>query len=134
MEVQTIKKVLTYEFTTDEKKELGKELANKNLQLAGEEASKRSVTASYASRISSIKEDITALSNKLASGYEMREVICEVEYHVPEKNIKQLRRIDNGEIWTEPMSDIDFNLWTQFQNAEPGESENESENEDESGY
>ncbi|MDR1340114.1 MAG: hypothetical protein LBK58_08700 [Prevotellaceae bacterium] len=114
MEVRTVKRVLTHEFNQHEKEELGKELANKNLQLAGEEASKRSVVASYASQISATKEGIANLSNKLASGYELKETVCEVEYHTPERNIKQLRRTDTGETWTEPMTDVDFDLWTQF--------------------
>jgi hypothetical protein len=123
MEIQTVKRVLTHTFSQHEKEELGKELANKNLELSGHEASKRSVVASYASRISSTKEEIALLSNKVSSGHEMREVVCEVEYHTPEKNIKQLRRVDTGEVWTEPMTDVDFNLWTQFvethENGEP---------------
>jgi hypothetical protein len=133
MDIRTVKRVLTYTFTQHEKDELGKELANKNLRLAEEEASKRSVTASFASRITSTKEEITSLSNKLASGYEMRETMCEVQYHYPERNIKQLRRTDTGESWTEPMSDVDFTLWTQFQESldEADEADEAADNEDE---
>jgi hypothetical protein len=114
METQTVKRALTYTFSQREKEELGKELANKNLQLAEHEAGKRSVVSSYASQITTDKENIAALSNKLASGYEIRETVCEVEYHTPEKNIKRLVRTDTNESWTEPMTDVDFNLWTQF--------------------
>ncbi|MDR1130588.1 MAG: hypothetical protein LBK96_06365 [Prevotellaceae bacterium] len=59
MEIQTVKRVLTYKFSQQEKEELGKELANKNLQLAQQEAAKRSVVASYASQIAATKEGIS---------------------------------------------------------------------------
>jgi hypothetical protein len=119
--METTKRVLTHEFSQHEKEELGKELANKNLQLASEEASKKSVVASYASRITSTKEEIAGLSNRLASGYEMREVTCTVKYHEPATNTKTLRRTDTGESWTEPMTDIDFNLFNQIQENGDGE-------------
>jgi hypothetical protein len=118
MEVQTVKRALSYTFTQREKEELGRELANKNLQLTQQEASKRSVMASYGSQISQTKEDISALSNKLAAGYEIRDTVCEVSYHKPDRNLKTLMRTDTGELWTEPMTDVDFNLWTQFNQVE----------------
>jgi hypothetical protein len=127
METQTTKRVLTHEFSQHEKEELGKELANKNLQLASEEASKKSVVASYASRITSTKEEIAGLSNRLASGYEMREITCVVKYHEPVQNTKTLRRTDTDESWTEPMTDIDFTLFTQFKEGNGEESEYEYE-------
>jgi hypothetical protein len=127
MEIQTVKRALSYEFTQREKEELGRELANKNLQLSQQEASKRSVVASYGSQISQTKEDIAMLSNKLAAGYEIRDTVCEVQYHHPNRNIKTLLRTDTGETWTEPMSDVDFNLWTQFNKVESENSETSEE-------
>lgn len=79
--------------------------------------------AEYASRLSVAKEQINQLSNKVASGFEMRDVECLVEFHEPERNKKRLTRSDTGERWVEPMNDVDFNLFTQFSEGEGSEEE-----------
>jgi hypothetical protein len=120
----TVKKVLTYSFSPSEMKELSQELANKNLELQRNENAKKSIVSDYASRITACKEAISLLSNNVAQGYEMREVTCEVRYHEPDRNMKLTTRLDTNESWTEPMTDADFTLFTQWQEAEV-ESESE---------
>lgn len=116
-ELQTVTKSLRYEFSEAEMKELSIDLANTNQELRRLEEEKKSITSEYGSRMNICKERISSFSDKVSSGYEVREIECEVQYHVPRKGIKTLRRTDTGKVWEEKMSDHDFNLFTQFEEA-----------------
>lgn len=119
--ITTQRRSLRYTFTEDEAKELARELANKNQEQRQLEEQKKSVVAEYGSRMTVVKENISMLSDKVASGYEMRDIQCQVEYHTPERNKKTVTRSDNGEVWVEPMVEADFNLFNQWE----AEQENE---------
>lgn len=123
---------LKYVFTPKEKEEIGIELANKTQEQRSLEDEKKSITSTYASRINEAKEQITQAANKVASGYELRQIECEVQYHIPKEGMKTMTRLDIDEnrdgmeeTWTEKMNSMDYNLWTQYQedNAEVIEGE-----------
>ena len=84
--------------------------------------------AEYGSRIAIAKEQISSLSDKVASGYEMREVTVMIDYHLPVRGKKTLTRTDTGEQWEEPMNNTDHNLFNQWEQREaenPQDEENE---------
>lgn len=73
------------------------------------------------------KEQISTLSDKVASGYEMRDVQCLIDYHTPERDKKTLTRTDTGESWVEPMNETDHNLFTQWEQRQLEEQSEEDE-------
>lgn len=105
---------LRYDFTAPEIHDLSLKLANKTQEKASLESEKKSVTAQYASQISSCVADISSLSNKVANGYEMRKVECEIKYHLPEQGRKTIIRKDTGEKSVEKMTSEEWNLWNQY--------------------
>lgn len=118
MEQQKTRRTLKYEFTPAEMLDLGRDLSAKNQELRQIEEQKKSVVAEYGSRIAIAKEQISSLSDKVASGYEMREVTVMIDYHLPVRGKKTLTRIDTGEQWEEPMNDTDHNLFNQWEQRE----------------
>lgn len=127
MEQQKTKRTLKYEFSDLEKLELGRDLSSKNQELRQLEEQKKSVVAEFGSRIAVAKEMISSLSDKVASGYEMRDTTVMIDYHLPERGKKILTRTDTGESWVEPMNDTDHNLFTQWEQRELEREQSEEE-------
>lgn len=108
------KRDLKYFFSPREMEDLANQLANKNQEKRRTEEEKKSVTSDYASKLKLTDEQINSLSDKVASGYEMRDVTCVVSYHEPEKGMKTITRTDTGESFIEGMNDSDHTLWNQW--------------------
>lgn len=104
---------LQYDFTAVEINELAVELANKNQEVARMEMEKKSVVARYKANIDLLSEQVNDLSNKVASGYEYRDVECEVIFNQPKNGQKTFIRSDTSKSFTEKMTDTDYNLFTQ---------------------
>jgi len=123
METRIERRTLKHVFTEPELLALSEDLAVKNQDLMSTENEKKSVVSQYGSKINEIKEGIGVLSNKVANKFEHRDVDCEVEYHKPEEGSKTLTLSDNGESFTEKMSDMDYDLFNQYQEegADPEE-------------
>ncbi|MDR1884268.1 MAG: hypothetical protein LBR26_16030 [Prevotella sp.] len=111
----TCHRSLEYHFTDKEKEEMGKQLAFETQSKRNLEDQKKAVTSQYGSQINEKAEVINTLSDKIASGYEYRNIECEVLYHTPAKNKKTLIRQDNGQRLVESMTEFDHNLFTQYQ-------------------
>ena len=108
------KRYLRYDFSAVEIHELSLEMANKTQQIQEVEQEKKSVTSSYTSRLNILKESVNSAANKVASGYEIREVECDIEYHKPTQGFKTLTRKDTGVKIEEKMNAQDYNLWNQY--------------------
>lgn len=118
METRTERRTVKHNFTTDELLNLSEDIAVKNQELRQQEDEKKSVVSQYSSSINALKESISNVATKIANKFEHRDVECEVEYHTPEKDIKTITRTDNGQSWTERMTDFDYDLFTQFQEGD----------------
>lgn len=110
---------LRYDFTAVEVHELSLKLANKTQERSGIEQEIKSVTSQYKSQLDAIIAEVSSLSNKVANGYEMRKVECEIKYHFPEQGKKTIIRKDTNEKIIEKMSSEEWNLWNQY--SETGE-------------
>ena len=110
MEKQKEKRTVKYEFTNDEKLNLSRDLALAKKELKFIEWQKRGANADFERRISVCKEEIRWLSRKYSTGYEMREVECDIEFHSPEYGRKTLVRSDGQDSWDEPMTSFDYKL------------------------
>jgi predicted transposase YbfD/YdcC len=109
------KRWLRYDFSAPEIHDLSMDLANKTQQFQTVSDEKKSVSSQFKSRLDSIQSDLNSLSNKVASGYEIREVECEVKYHKPEQGKKTIIRKDNNSKIIEKMTSEEWNLFNQEQ-------------------
>lgn len=109
------KRWLRYDFSAPEIHDLSMDLANKTQQFQTVSDEKKSVSSQFKSRLDSIQSDLNSLSNKVASGYEIREVECEVKYHKPEQGKKTIIRKDNNQKIIEKMTSEEWNLFNQEQ-------------------
>lgn len=127
METRKERRTLKHTFTQEELLALSEDLAVKNQDLISTENEKKSVTSQYGSKVNEIKEGIGVLSNKVANKFEHRDVDCEAEFHKPEQGIKTLTRGDTGEVFTEKMSDVDYDLFNQYQEELPDDGQDLAE-------
>lgn len=104
---------LRYDFSAVEVHDLSLKLANKTQEMASVEAEKKSITSQFKSQLDSIKADVSSLSNKVANGYEMRKVECEIKYHKPTQGEKTIIRTDTKEQIIEKMTSEEWNLFNQ---------------------
>ncbi|GAA0561784.1 hypothetical protein [Chitinophaga japonensis] len=125
------KRYLRYDFSAVEVHDMSLELAAKNQEFVNVENEKKAATSQYSSRLSSIKTSIGSLSDKVANGYEIREVTCDVVYHRPKQGMKTLTRKDTGAQIEEKMTDQDWNLWNQYDEKESKIEEVPAEDEEE---
>lgn len=110
---QTEERTLRHNFSDQEIHDLAIKLATKNREATNVEEEKKAVTSEFKFKTDMLKAEINLLSTKIGNGYEMRDVECEVQYHVPEAGTKLLTRMDTGETWSERMTSEEWNLFNQ---------------------
>jgi hypothetical protein len=86
-----------YIFSDEEKAEMAAEMAQKIAQLQGVESQEKSVKAQLKAEKESLSADISGNAEKINSGYEMRNIKCEVVYNYNEGMVLYIRT-DNGEL------------------------------------
>ena len=96
--VEKVTEYLKYTFTDEELLALSKTMAKKNQDLGEVEADKKRIVADFAAKVQAFESEIATLARKVYSGYEHRNVECEVTYHTPEIGMKTITRTDTGEI------------------------------------
>lgn len=106
---------LRYDFTAAEIHDLSLKLANKTQDKSRISEEKKSVVSQYKSQIDALDAELSGISSKVANGYEMRKVECEVLWHKPEQGKKTLIRKDTNEKIIEKMTSEEWNLFTQEQ-------------------
>lgn len=95
---KTVQEYLRYDFTEEELKEKSRELA-RALQLRERaESEQKAAQAQFKERIESQQNIISRLGREIYSGWEMRNIDCQVEFHTPAIASKRITRIDTGEI------------------------------------
>lgn len=110
---KTEKRNLRYDFSAPEIYDLSMQLANETKKLQSLNEEKKSVTSQYAARINEVKAATNKISNQVADGYEIREVECDVDYHTPSQGTKTITRRDTGVKTTEKMTEYEWNLFNQ---------------------
>lgn len=124
---ETCQRNLEYYFTDDEKMQMSQQLAVETQNKRRLEDQKKAVTSQYGSQINEKAESINSLSDKIAAGYEYRNIECTVQWHTPTKNKKLITRSDTGENFVENMTEYDHNLFNQYQEKLQEEADGESE-------
>ncbi|MBE2178893.1 MAG: hypothetical protein IAE97_00270 [Chthoniobacterales bacterium] len=96
---------LQYKFSDDELRILGKELAEAQIQSRQLEDDRKRVADEWKAKISTKEAEIASLSNKVNSGYEYRDIPCEITLNEPVGK-KTARRTDTGEtVWVRDLTD-----------------------------
>lgn len=99
------KRHLRCEFTDKERLELARQLGEKNTELRRVDADKKRVAKDYGAQTSKIETEIGSLSDKVTSGYELREVECHEFFNQPKVGMKRVVRLDTlEEVGVESMS------------------------------
>lgn len=90
------KRHLAHDFTDDELRSLGDELANETMNLQNLESEKKSVVSQYKSKADEIKAKIQTISANIAARREFRWTDCEVRFNEPRTGKKTVVRMDTG--------------------------------------
>jgi uncharacterized coiled-coil DUF342 family protein len=110
METKTTKELLKYFFSEEEKRELAQEMAEKVTEKQSAEDEKKAIMSDFKSRLDGLDAQINGAANKIRSGFEMRQIECEV-VPVPERKVWEIYRMDTGDfIRTKPMTQDDLQL------------------------
>lgn len=96
-------------YTDAERMEIADRLARANVAKVQLEEQKKTVDADLKARIEEQSEAIQRESRKLMSGYEYRDVECEITYDTPQPGWKTVARVDTGEIVRQaPMTEAEL--------------------------
>lgn len=112
---ENVFKNLRYLFTDEEKLGLSLELAKVNQEMESIEEEKKEAMADYRNRLLTKQGRCSVLAQKVTTGFEFRNIECEVEYHVPKRNQKTFVRKDTGEMFIDLMTDEDMTLFNQYE-------------------
>jgi hypothetical protein len=105
MKEQKVKKNMRYSFTPEERLEVGKLLADAQIELCRVGEDKKRVADDFKAKESALDASVKSLSNKMSTGYEFRDIDCTIIYNDPKTGKKSLFRDDTGErIATDPMT------------------------------
>jgi hypothetical protein len=111
------KRTLRYDFTAVEAFNLSKDLASKNKEIATLKKQKTSAVSQYTAKINEAEASCNDLSNKVADGYEHREVDCDVFFNQPDQGKKTIIRKDsNTLVGVEGMTKHDWDLLNEDNN------------------
>lgn len=92
----TEKRTLRYDFTAVEVHELSMDLAGKTKEIVTLKKQKTSAVSQYTAKINEAEATCNSLSNKVADGFEHREVECEVIFNQPANGKKTIIRKDSN--------------------------------------
>jgi uncharacterized FlaG/YvyC family protein len=87
-----------YRFTRDEVRELGERLARRASDVYTLREAQKETNAKLKADIQSAEGDVAEIARKINEGYEMRDMECRVEYHIPRQGVKSIIRADTGEV------------------------------------
>lgn len=110
---ETVTKSLRYDFTAAEVHDLSIEMANKYKSLGDIAEEKKKKDAEFNAKANGIRAELRTLSAQVSDGFEYRDIPCQVEYHKPAQGQMTVTRTDTGEVFTEQMTEEDWNLFNQ---------------------
>ena len=105
----TEKRTLRYDFTAVEIHDLSMDLAGKTKEIVTLKKQKTSAVSQYTAKINEAEATCNSLSNKVADGFEHREIECEVIFNKPANGKKTIIRKDsNTLVGVEAMTQQDW--------------------------
>ena len=97
-EIRKTTERLRCQLTDEEKIEAGRELAETTNELEEIQDDKSQVVSEFKARTTAAEAKIALLGNKLRSGYEIRDVKCDIRFDWPKEGQKQTIRLDTNEV------------------------------------
>lgn len=94
---RTITREIKHTLGEPEKMKYGKYLAEKISERDQIALDKKEAMSEFKSRLDNVMADINSFSEALNTGFEMREVKCEVFFNLPSPGKKTIVRMDTGE-------------------------------------
>lgn len=118
----TEKRTLRYDFTAVEIHDLSMDLAGKTKEIVTLKKQKTSAVSQYTAKINEAEATCNSLSNKVADGFEHREIECEVIFNQPANGKKTIIRKDsNTLVGVEAMTTTDWNIINEENNLFGGD-------------
>jgi len=108
-----------HDFTQDELRKLGADLANANAAVYELRSTKDTETKRLAAEIKDAEERAASFTHKIREGWEMREVPCVVKLDAPRRGMAEIVSMETGEVMdTRPMKEDEMQAFFRFQNQE----------------
>jgi len=95
-EIKKTTQRLRCHLTDEERLNAGKELAEATNYLIELEEDRSRIVSDFKAKTTAQQAEISVLSNKLRTGYEFRDVKCEIHFDKPDPGQKLTLRIDTG--------------------------------------
>jgi hypothetical protein len=89
---------LRHDFTTEERLEMGNNLAQAHNRLAQIEEEEQVMKAQIKDKKAGVEQSVGTLSRNLSTGFEMQNIVCELVWDSPNVGEVSYKRSDNGEI------------------------------------
>lgn len=116
-ETRELKCILSDEEINDR----AKDMSQKNQERIDTEIEKKAVVKSFNQAIKNLQRIIDADARVINDGFEYREIECDIEMNTPVAGTKTITRNDTGKSWEEPMTDEEFNLFSDHNQLQPQE-------------
>jgi hypothetical protein len=108
-----------HDFTQDELRKLGSDLANANASVYELRSEKDVETKRLAAAIKSAEDTAANITHKIREGWEMREVPCYVKLDSPRRGMAELVSMETGEVVNcRPMDESEMQAFFRFAHTE----------------
>lgn len=94
---ETCTELLRYPFSQEEIAKLSRDLALACQTKVTAEEEKKAAMAGFKDRIDRASADLALLSRHINNGWEMRDMVCDIQYNTPVMGTKRIARQDTGE-------------------------------------
>lgn len=108
-----VNRVLRYEFSDDEIKEMGEDLSDQVMNFSRLDLKKKEQNKIWNKELKEMMAEIKRTSKIIDDGWIEADTQCKVEYNNPKYGKKRITRTDTQESWIEDMEDGEFNLFNQ---------------------
>lgn len=114
-ETQTIviNRMLRYDFTDDEIKEMGEDLSDQVMEFSRLDLEKKEQNKIWNKQLKEMMAEIKRTSKIIDDGWIEADTSCKVEFNTPRYGKKRIIRTDTQESWIEDMEEDEFNLFNQ---------------------
>lgn len=114
-ETQTIviNRMLRYEFSDDEIKEMGEDLSDQVMNFSRLDLEKKEQNKIWNKQLKEMMAEIKRSSKIIDDGWIEADTRCKVEFNNPRYGKKRITRTDTKESWIEDMEESEFNLFNQ---------------------
>lgn len=108
-----VNRVLRYQFSDDEIKEMGEDLSDQVMNFSRLDLEKKEQNKIWNKELKEMMTEIKRTSKIIDDGWIETDTRCKVEFNNPRYGKKKITRTDTQESWIEDMEESEFNLFNQ---------------------